>query len=97
MEKCWVLQHLHQVLRVLQEHDLVINPKKCLVGHKEVEYLGHIMSANGVLMDPTNVSTVIQWPTQKNVHGLHGFLGLTEYYHRFIRDYGKLAAPLTAY
>lgn len=83
------LQHLRQTFQVLYNHSLVINPKKCLLGRQTVEYLGHVVSGSGVHMDPSKVSAVRQWPTPKSVRGLRGFLGLTGYYRRFIRDYGK--------
>lgn len=46
-------------------------------------------------MDPAKVGAVLKWPTPTTIHGLRGFLSLMGYYHRFICDYGKLAAPLT--
>lgn len=90
------LDHLRQTLQVLHDHSLVINPKKCLLGRQEVEYFGHVVSGHGVHMDPAKISAVIQWPTPKCARGLQGFLGLTGYCRRFIRDYGKIVAPLTA-
>lgn len=66
------------------------------MGQSQVEYLGHIVSSSGVQMDPSKVGAILQWPTPTSLRGLRGFLGLTGYYRRFIRDYGKIAAPLTA-
>lgn len=89
------LQHLHQAFSILCTHSLVINPKKCAVGHSQVVYFGHIVSCKGVKIDPVKVGAVLKWPTPKSLKGLRGFLGLTGYYCHFICDYDKLVAPLT--
>jgi hypothetical protein len=89
------LGHLEQVLRMLLENCFVANQKKCKFGCDHVDYLGHIISGQGVAVDPDKVRCVIDWPVPKNVKGVRGFLGLTGYYRKFIRDYGKIAKPLT--
>ncbi|MCH90591.1 RNA-directed DNA polymerase (Reverse transcriptase), partial [Trifolium medium] len=89
------LVHLEQVLKVLQTHGLVANKKKCQFGQQSIEYLGHLINGEGVAVDPNKVMSVTNWPIPKNVKGVRGFLGLTGYYRKFIRDYGKIAKPLT--
>ncbi|XP_042031797.1 uncharacterized protein K02A2.6-like [Salvia splendens] len=89
------VRHLRRVFKVLNAHALVINAKKCLLGRSSVEYLGHIVSFDGVRMDPAKISAVLRWPTPTSLKSIRGFLGLTGYYRRFIKDYCKIAAPLT--
>ena len=69
---------------------------KCSFAMDQIEYLGHIISARGVLPDPSKVSLVQSWPIPSDVKVFRGFLGLTGYYKKFIKDYGLICRPLTA-
>ncbi|CAJ2635756.1 unnamed protein product [Trifolium pratense] len=89
------IKHLEEVLKILQSQGLVANKKKCSFGQMSVEYLGHLITGQGVAVDPSKVISVTNWPVPKNVKGVRGFLGLTGYYRKFIKDYGKIARPLT--
>jgi hypothetical protein len=88
--------HLRTTLDLLRKNQLFAKSSKCKFGCEEVEYLGHIVTAEGVSADPRKISAMVDWPLPKNIKALRGFLGLTGYYQKFIRGYGSIASPLTA-
>lgn len=88
------LRHLHLVLSTLAEHQLFANLKKCEFGRHEIAYLGHVISQQGVF-DQEKVRAMKEWSIPKNLRELRGFLGLTEYYRKFIANYARIAQPLT--
>jgi hypothetical protein len=89
------LQHVRVVLTALRQHRLAVKQSKCVFGSQSVAYLGHVISASGVAMDPAKVEVVQAWLTPQTPRALRGFLGLSGYYRKFIRDYGNIAGPLT--
>ena len=91
-------EHIEHVSRVLDEfakHKLFANRKKCSFAQNSVEYLGHVISKDGVSTDEKKIAAVKNWPIPRLVKQLRGFLGLTGYYRRFVIYYGCLAKPLT--
>jgi hypothetical protein len=90
------LTHVDQVLSLLAQHQLFLKQSKCAFGASEVEYLGHLVGKDGVRVDPKKIEAMQDWPHPKTLKSLRGFLGLTGYYRKFVKNYGKIAAPLTA-
>ena len=90
------LKHVKAVFQLLHQHHLCVKRSKCSFGASSVGYLGHIISENGVAMDPTKVAAVEAWPRPCTARALRGFLGLTGYYRKFIASYGAVASPLMA-
>ncbi|KAE8656433.1 hypothetical protein F3Y22_tig00117000pilonHSYRG00047 [Hibiscus syriacus] len=89
------IAHLQKVLEVFQANQLFAKFSKCFFGQNQVEYLGHIISAAGVATAPSKVEAMKNCPLPKSLKSLRGFLGLTGYYRRFIKDYGAISKPLT--
>ena len=85
------LQHVQAVFQVLRAHRLAIKQNKCTFGEQVIHYLGHIITGDGVTMDPAKVEAVVAWQTPTTVRTLWCFLRLTGYYCKFVRDYGVVA------
>ena len=85
--------HLRIVLQLLRDHQLYTKFSKCEFWLTEVRFLGHVVSASGVSVDPEKVE--MSWERPKSVFEIRSFLGLVGYYKRFIEDFSRLAAPMT--
>jgi hypothetical protein len=90
-------QHLQQVCQRLREHELYGKPSKCDFYKKEMEFLGFIINAEGVQMDPRRVQTISEWKDHppKSYHDVQVFLGFCNFYRRFIRGYANISRPIT--
>lgn len=88
------LERLEVVLQLLQREGLKAKLSKCSFFQQEVSYLGHVISANGVLTDPAKVEVVANWQPPATILELQSFLGFASYYCRFVEGFAKLAAPL---
>jgi hypothetical protein len=88
------LSHLHTVLTILSTNSLFAKESKCRFGVTSVDYLGHVISEQGVSVDPSKIIVVLEWPTPTIIKGVRGFLGLAGYYQKFIRNFGAIVASL---
>ena len=82
------------VLEKLREHQLYAKFSKCELWLKEVGFLGHVISGEGIEVDPTKVVTVTKWAAPTSVGEIRSFLGLAGYYRRFIENFSKIAKPM---
>ena len=88
------LDNLRKVFDRLREAGLTLKPSKCVFFQTEVNYLGHVISRNGISTDPAKISQVEKWPAPQSVKEVQQFLGLASYYRRFVRDFASVARPL---
>jgi len=88
-------EHLNIVLEKLREKKLFAKFKKCEFWLEEVAFLGHVVSKDGLAVDPAKVQAVVEWEMPTSVREIRSFLGLARYYKRFIEGFSSLSGPLT--
>jgi hypothetical protein len=88
-------KHLRIALQILWEHQLYAKFSKCEFWLDQVEFLGHVISKEGIAVNPSKVASVLEWEAPKNVKQIRGFLGMAGYYQRFIEGFSKIAGPMT--
>ena len=89
------LMHLRQLFEILRENKLYAKRSKCSIGVEQVEFLGHKVTPQGVHTQNRIVEDVLAWPVPKSIHDVQRFLGLANYYRKFIRGYAKMVQPIS--
>ncbi|WVZ70304.1 hypothetical protein U9M48_018980 [Paspalum notatum var. saurae] len=89
-------EHLRLVLQKLREHKLYAKLSKCEFWLDQVPFLVHIVSKGGIMVDPSKISSVMDWKVPEVVKEVRGFFGLAGYYRRFIESFSRIAKPMTS-
>jgi hypothetical protein len=88
-------KHVREVLRRLRQHDLYGKLSKCFFHQDTMEYLGFVLSPEGITMDSDKVKTILDWPEPRKVKDIQSFLGFGNFYQCFIDNYSGIVTPLT--
>ncbi|MBW0551782.1 hypothetical protein O181_091497 [Austropuccinia psidii MF-1] len=90
------VKHVASVLQILRENTLFAQASKCVFHASSVEYLGYVVSSEGLKMDSSKVQKILNWPQPKNIKALQSFLSFSNFYHCFIKNHSKIISALTS-
>ena len=89
-------EHLKIVLQELQEHQIFAKFSKCDFFKEKIQCLGHVVTKEGISVDPEKIKAIEDWPIPKDVTDVRSFMGITGYYRRFIEGFSRIANPITS-
>jgi len=89
------IEHLQQVLTKLRQHKLYAKMTKCKIMQRKVEYLGHFISDDGIIVDSRKIDIIKTWPILTNVLEVRLFLSMASYYRKFVKNFATIAISLT--
>ena len=89
------VDHLCKVFDLLQVNKVYAKESKCEFFEEKIHYLGHIISSDGITMEPSKIEAIMNWPSPTNLKEIQVFLRLAGFYRKFVKDYAKVAVPLT--
>ena len=88
------IQHLEIVFQKLKDANLALNLEKCKFGRWQIKFLGHIISADGIMTDPEKIQAIMEFPNPRKPKDIRAFLGLTGYFRRFTPEYSETIETL---
>ena len=88
-------EHLRTILQILREHQLYAKFSKCQFWLNKVAFLGHVISTEGISVDPQKIEAIVNWKPPTKVYEVRSFLGLAGYYRKIVEGFSKIATPLT--
>ena len=91
------LDKLRAILESFREHGLKLKPSKCSFFHQEIEYLGHQVSKDGIWPSKSNLRAIAEFAPPRMYTEIRAFLGMAGHYRHFIKNYARIALPLTDY
>jgi len=89
------MENLDKVFTRLKEKGLKAKPSKCVLFRSPIDFLGHMVSAEGIQPQPDKLAAIRDWPTPHCLRDVRAFYGLASYYRKFVKDFAKIAEPLS--
>jgi len=89
-------EHLRIILQILRENKLYAKFRKCEFFKDHIQYLGHVISKDGISVDPDKIKAIINWHVPKDVPEVRYFMGITGYYRKFIEGFSRITNPITS-